>query len=92
MDIQEDNDGLRVAVVQMDPKIFNKELNLQTANRLISGIVSPIDLIVLPEFGLIGYCFENKEEITPLCELAPTEDELNAMIAQIDVEENKDGE
>ena len=92
MDIQEDNDGLRVAVVQMDPKIFNKALNIQTANRLISGIVSPIDLIVLPEFGLIGYCFENKEEITPLCELAPTQDDVDAMIAQIDGEENKEVE
>ena len=59
MDTQDDNDGLRVAVVQLDSKIFNKSLNIQTANRLISGIVSPIDLIVLPEFGLIGYLFEN---------------------------------
>lgn len=63
---------MKVAAVQMDIKIFEKERNLA---RVIAAMEEAsragAKIIVFPECALTGYCFESREEAWPLAETVP---------------------
>lgn len=63
---------VKVAGIQMEPKILAKEANLAKCLKLIE--VAARDgarLIVLPECALTGYCFTSLDEALPLAEPVP---------------------
>ncbi|CAN6615483.1 hypothetical protein TRVA0_006S01464 [Trichomonascus vanleenenianus] len=59
---------LRIAVVQLDPRIGQLRANIERATRLVQRITQPVDLVVLPEFALTGYNFQSRAEISPFLE------------------------
>lgn len=63
---------MKVAAIQMDIKIFEKELNLEhiLAN-LEAAAHGGAQLAVFPECALSGYCFTSKEEAWPVSETVP---------------------
>ncbi len=54
----------------MRPEFKNKRKSIQRAETLIEELENPseIDLLVLPEMALIGYRFDNREDIAPYTE------------------------
>ncbi|EPQ30989.1 uncharacterized protein PFL1_01178 [Pseudozyma flocculosa PF-1] len=71
-----------VACVQLDSKHADIDANIATVRRLVDGLDSDqqgprrqIDLLVLPELALTGYCFDSHDEIEPLLEAIPPSDE-----------------
>lgn len=65
-------DKVKIAAVQMDPKIMGKRLNLdkillEAKNAASNGA----DLIVFPECALTGYVFASREEAIPFMETVP---------------------
>ena len=63
---------VKIAGVQMEPKILDKAGNLRKCLELIELTAKEgARLIVFPECALTGYCFENPEEALPLAELIP---------------------
>jgi predicted amidohydrolase len=63
---------MRVAVAQLDPKLGEKERNLETClARLDEAAASGAELLVLPECALPGYMFESAEEALPFAEEIP---------------------
>jgi len=65
-------DKVKIAAVQMDPKIMAKGANLDKIlleARLASS--KGADLIVFPECALTGYVFASLEEATPFMETVP---------------------
>lgn len=52
------------AAAQFDPKIFDKEYNFDTMERLVREAVNTYhtDLVVFPEACAAGYCFTSREE------------------------------
>ena len=63
---------MKVAAVQMDVKIFEKEHNLnRVLERLATAVRAGAKLIVFPECALTGYCFTSIEEAWPLAETIP---------------------
>ena len=60
---------VKIAGVQMDPKILEKESNLVRCLELI-GLAARegARLIVLPECALTGYCFSSLDEALPVAE------------------------
>ncbi len=63
---------MKVAAVQMDIKILEKEQNLERilAN-LEAGAHAGAQLAVFPECALSGYCFTSKDEAWPVSETVP---------------------
>lgn len=60
---------VKIAGVQMDPKILEKERNLARCLELIELTAREgARLIVLPECALTGYCFSSLEEALPVAE------------------------
>ena len=63
---------MKVAVVQMDIKIFEKERNLA---RVIAAMEEAsragAKIVAFPECALTGYCFDTREEAWPLAETVP---------------------
>lgn len=62
----------KIAGVQMDCRIGDKEANLATMGaRLQEAAEQGAQLIVFPECILSGYCFDSKEEALPFAESVP---------------------
>jgi predicted amidohydrolase len=63
---------MRVAAVQMDVKILEKERNLRKIlENLEAAARAGAKLVVFPECALTGYCFTSREEAWPLAETVP---------------------
>lgn len=63
---------LRVAVAQTEPKLGEKELNLEAClARLEEAAAAGAQLLVLPECAIPGYMFDSAEEALPLAEEIP---------------------
>jgi predicted amidohydrolase len=63
---------VRVAVAQLDPKLGEKERNLETClARLEAASAAGAELLVLPECALPGYMFESADEALPFAEEIP---------------------
>jgi predicted amidohydrolase len=63
---------MKVAAVQMDVKIFRKDLNLSVIlENLEAAARAGAKLAVFPECALSGYCFKSKEEALPESEPVP---------------------
>jgi len=65
-------DKVKIAAVQMDPKIMEKGVNLDKILREAKSAASNgVDLIVFPECALTGYVFASREEAIPFMETIP---------------------
>jgi predicted amidohydrolase len=63
---------VRVAVAQIEPKLGEKERNLETClARLDEAAAAGAELLVLPECAIPGYMFDSAEEATPFAEEIP---------------------
>jgi predicted amidohydrolase len=63
---------MRVAVAQMDPKLAEKERNLEAGiARMEEAAAAGAELLVLPECAIPGYMFESGEEALPFAEEIP---------------------
>ena len=63
---------VKIAVLQIDPKILEKKRNLAKCLELIELTAKEgARLIVLPECALTGYCFSSLEEALPVAEPVP---------------------
>ena len=54
---------MKVSVVQSEPKLLDKQHNLQLHSDLINSLET--DLLVLPELCTSGYVFEAKNSFYP---------------------------
>ena len=65
-------DRVKIAAVQMDPKIMRNRENLdKVLARIRTAAASGADLIVFPECALTGYVFTSREEAVPFMETIP---------------------
>src|SRR2546423_14605836 len=63
---------MRVAVAQMEPKLGEKERNLDAALALLEkASAQDAQLLVLPECAIPGYMFDSGEEALPYAEEIP---------------------
>ena len=63
---------MRIAAVQMDVKISDKESNLvKILENLDSAARAGAGIVVFPECALSGYCFDSREEAWPEAETVP---------------------
>jgi predicted amidohydrolase len=63
---------MRVAVAQIDPKLTEKDRNLDTClARLEEASAAGAELLVLPECAIPGYMFESADEAMPYAEEIP---------------------
>ena len=77
---------MRVAVAQIEPRLGEKERNLETClARLEEAAAGGAELLVLPECAIPGYVFESAEEALPFAEEipGPSTDELAAACARL---------
>ncbi len=64
--------ALKVAAVQMEPRLLDKERNLARCLEFArTAAAEGARLIVLPECALTGYVFQSLEEALPVCEAVP---------------------
>ena len=75
---------MNVTCVQIRPEFKNKRKSIERAESILSEISegAQVDLIVLPEMALIGYRFNDRADIAPYVELAPTD--LDSLLSTID--------
>jgi predicted amidohydrolase len=79
---------LRIAGVQMTPRILEKPRNLKVClERLEEAAESGARLIVFPECCLTGYCFPSLDEAIPLAETipGPSTQEITAACQELQV-------
>lgn len=63
---------MKVAAVQMDIRILEKELNLRRIlEELARARRAGAELIIFPECALTGYCFTSLDEARPMAETIP---------------------
>ncbi len=63
---------MKVAAVQMDIKLLEKEHNLaEVVRRLEAAADAGAKVIVFPECALTGYCFTSRDEALPMAEPVP---------------------
>jgi len=63
---------MRVAVAQLDPKLAEKERNLDAClARLDEAVAAGAELVVFPECSVSGYMFESPDEAAPFAEEIP---------------------
>jgi predicted amidohydrolase len=63
---------MRVAVAQLDPKLADKERNLDAClARLDEAVAAGAELVVFPECAIPGYVYESAEEARPYAEEIP---------------------
>ena len=63
---------MKVAAVQMDVEILEKQRNLEKVlANLESAVHAGAGIVVFPECALTGYCFVSKEEADPVAETVP---------------------
>lgn len=66
------SDRVKIAAVQMEPRLLEKERNLgRCLEALGEAAQNGAKLIVFPECALTGYCFSSLEEATPAAEPLP---------------------
>ena len=62
----------KTAAVQFEPTMFEKERNIARITALVEEAASEgARLIVTPEMGTTGYCWQNREEVRPFVEPIP---------------------
>lgn len=79
---------VKIAGVQMEPKILEKERNLSRCLEMIRVTAKEgAKLIVFPECALTGYCFSSLEEALPVAEPipGPSTDKLIAACRELKV-------
>lgn len=65
-------DKVKIAAVQMNPKLMRKDENLETIVRAVRRAVdNEVNLIAFPECSLTGYIFASPEEALPFAETIP---------------------
>ena len=63
---------MKVAAVQMDVTIFEKEHNLRrTLAKLETAVRNGAQIVIFPECALTGYCFASRDEAMPMAETVP---------------------
>lgn len=63
---------MKLAAVQMDVKIFDKNRNMRVVlEKLVQATRAGATLTIFPECALTGYCFQTREEAWPLAETIP---------------------
>ncbi len=63
---------MKVAAVQMDVKIFEKERNLEKVlEQFTAAARAGAKIVIFPECALTGYCFKSLEEAAPVAEPVP---------------------
>src|SRR6476659_4877507 len=63
---------MRVAVAQIEPKLAEKERNLDVClARLEEAVAQSAELLVLPECAIPGYVYESADEALPYAEEIP---------------------
>jgi predicted amidohydrolase len=63
---------MRVAVAQLDPRLGEKERNLEAClARLEEAVAQGAELLVLPECAIPGYMFDSPDEAMPFAEEVP---------------------
>jgi protein N-terminal amidase len=81
---------MRIACVQLDSKLGQFDMNVATVERLLHRRrheLNHLDLLVLPELALIGYCFRDRAEIEPFAETrtdGPTIEWLRKLAVRLD--------
>lgn len=81
-------DKVKIAAVQMDPKIMANRENLdKVLLETKSAASNGVDLIVFPECALTGYVFASREEAMPFMETipGPSTDKLAAYCQELGV-------
>ena len=79
---------VKIAGVQMEPKILEKEHNLSRCLEMIQVTAKEgARLIVFPECALTGYCYSSLEEALPVAEpiIGPSIDKLIAACRELNV-------
>jgi predicted amidohydrolase len=79
---------MRVAVAQLDPKLGEKERNLEAClARLEEAAAAGAELLVLPECAIPGYMFDSVDEAMPFAEEipGPSTETLAEACARLDV-------
>lgn len=70
---------IKIACVQLNPKLGQVERNIVRARQLLAQLKDEVDLIVFPELALTGYKFESRQAIEPFLE--PTSAGVSAQFA-----------
>jgi len=74
---------LKVAAIQMEPKLGRKKQNIEKSCNLIDIAVSKgANLVVLPELCNTGFVFNNREEVIKLAETIPRGPTIEAWAAK----------
>jgi len=79
---------VKIACVQMEPKILEKRRNLRRCLELVRlAEREEARLIVFPECALTGYCFSSRDQALPIAEPipGPSTEEIKAVCRQLDV-------
>jgi 5-aminopentanamidase len=79
---------MRVAVAQLDPKLAEKERNLDAClARLDEAVSAGAELLVLPECAIPGYMFDSLDEAMPFAEElpGPSTEALEAACARLGI-------
>ena len=62
----------KVAAINCEPKMFEKENNLKKQYALVEEAAkNGARLIALPEMATTGYCWYDREEVAPYVEIVP---------------------
>ena len=63
---------MKIAAVQMDVKILDKQRNLRVIlEKLVQARRAGASLVICPECALTGYCFNTRDEAWPCAETIP---------------------
>lgn len=63
---------VKVAAIQFEPTMFRQEENIQALLALCEQAAEQgAKLLVMPEMGVSGYCWQNREEIAPYVDTIP---------------------
>ena len=82
------SDRIKIAAVQMAPKLMRNEANLKTMlSALKEASVSQAKLVVFPECSLTGYVFHSREEALPFAETlpGPSTEKLASLCRELEV-------
>jgi len=82
------SDRIKIAAVQMAPKLMGNEANLKAIlNAVREAAVNQARLVVFPECSLTGYMFCSREEALPFAETlpGPSTEKLNSLCRELGV-------
>jgi predicted amidohydrolase len=81
-------DRIKIAAIQMAPKLMRNEENLETMlSTLKEASLSQAKLVVFPECSLTGYVFHSREEALPFAETlpGPSTEKLASLCRELEV-------